>query len=121
MNKELYQQLGHNIGGYPCVSLPKPENSIKKDRFDKVLSGPRGEIREYLSEDREKVIGYQVLIPFKNTFEKIFIIEIKELRKWVRRLEVSVEYPHKQLPWANNPNLRLERFLTGSKRKIDIE
>lgn len=89
MKREEYKVMHHTIGKYRCVSI---------NSYDKCLSGRRGEI--WLASDTicHAFVAY-------TDHEKIFTFNIKELAKWVKRLEIPSD-PQEQLKWANNPNSR---------------
>lgn len=87
---EKYKVLGFTIGKYRCVSL---------NTYDHCLSGKRGEIWQ---------MGKDTFRAFKTLpsgDEKLFTFKIKDLAKWVLRLEIPSN-PTEQLQYANNPNKR---------------
>jgi hypothetical protein len=88
---EKYKSKGRKIGSYPCVTLGTDDDS---------LSGPKGDIWLH----NPKVC--KAVWVFRGQ-EKIHTFNIKDLAKWVSKLEVP-HNPSAQLIWANNPNSRLK-------------
>ena len=92
--KQQYKDLGQTIGRYRCVGI---------NQHDKCLSGKLGEIWE--GNDTGTMFAFRVL-PSGN--EKLISFNIKELSKWVSKLQVPRNI-NKQLYWANNPNTRFNK------------
>lgn len=92
---QKYQDLGHTIGRFKCVSL----SSKDEESYDRCLAGEQGEIW---------VRGEGTLKAFKALpagVEKIFSFEFKDLSRWILRLKVPGDTAS-QIYWANNPSAR---------------
>lgn len=112
MGREHYKDLGRTIGGYPCGSITK-----KLDDVDDVISGPYGDIRSILDKSSKpyREIGYQVLLAQDSISEKIISFSFAQLHFWVKVIKAP-RWVTLQLPYANDPNGKLDRKSISTKK-----